>query len=314
MNTNFAQLRAFTAVLDAGGFAAAAQHLGISQSGVSHSVAAMERELGGPLIVRGRGQAGPTPFGERLLVHARSALAAVDAIQAVAEQRDGLPSGIVRLAAQPAVCRGLLPDLLTRWRQELPRVTVTVFEGEEDEIAAWLEAGTVDLAVLVNPSAPPAGSLRVAEDVFGALLPADHPLAGEPSVAADELQDDTFLYTDGGCERYVHEAHRQPGVQFRPTHRVSELATLVAMVRSGVGVTILPAMARPLLTPETVFVPLQPRITRSLVLTGPAGRPWPPAAAAVVRASVPVVPCPDALENSGEQPVERHGSRRSVGA
>ncbi|WP_393099824.1 LysR family transcriptional regulator [Streptomyces sp. LN325] len=313
MNINFAQLRAFTAVLDAGGFAAAAEQLGISQSGVSHSVAAMERELGGPLIVRGRGEAGPTLFGERLLVHARSALAAADAIQAVAEQRDGLPSGVVRLAAQPAVCRGLLPDLLTRWHQELPRVTVTVFEGEEDEIFAWLEAGTVDLAVQVDPSAPPAGSVQVAEDVFGALLPADHPLAGEPSIAADELQDDSFLFTDSGCERYVHEAHRQAGVQFRPTHRVSELATLVAMVRSGVGVTILPETARPLLTPETVFVPLQPRITRSLVLTGPAGRPWLPAAAAVVQASAPVS-CPDAPENSSAQPVAFQVWGRSAGS
>ncbi|MET8407885.1 LysR family transcriptional regulator [Streptomyces sp. NPDC005195] len=295
MNINLAQLRAFTAVLDAGGFGAAGEQLGISQSGVSHTVAAMERELGGPVLVRDRGLPRPTAFGERLLPHARSALAAADAINNLAAQRDGLPSGTVRLGAPPTVCQALLPDLLTRWRQELPRVSVTVFEGQDDEITDWLEAGTLDLAVLVDPSAPPAGSVRVAADAYGALLPADHPLAGEQVVAADELQDDAFLFC--GCERYIREAHRRVGVPFRPTHRVRELATLVAMVRSGVGVSIVPGLARALLTPGTVFVPLRPRLTRALVLTGPAARPWHPTAAAVVQACAPIGGCEESPAN-----------------
>ncbi|MFE9968760.1 LysR family transcriptional regulator [Streptomyces sp. NPDC005525] len=287
MNINLAQLRAFTAVLDAGGFAAAAGQLGISQSGVSHNVAALERELGGPVLVRGAGPPRPTPFGDRLLVHARSALAATDAMCGLAARRNGLPAGTVRLAAQPAVCQGLLPDLLTRWRQEVPRVSVTVFEGEEDEMSAWLEDGTVDLAVLVNPPAPAAGSVQVAADTFGALLPADHPLAAEPSVAVDELEDDTFLFIDGGCARFIRQAYERAGVKFRPTHRVSELPTLVTMVRAGVGVSVVPALVRAMLTPEAVFVPLRPQLTRALVLTGAASRPWPPAAVAVLQASAP---------------------------
>ncbi|MFF4902708.1 hypothetical protein [Streptomyces sp. NPDC001068] len=60
-------------------------------------------------------------------------------------------------------------------------------------------------------------------------------MAAEPSVAVDELEDDTLLFVDGGCGRFIREAYQRADVSFRPTHRVSELSTLVAMVRTGVG-------------------------------------------------------------------------------
>ncbi|MFJ1604548.1 LysR substrate-binding domain-containing protein [Streptomyces sp. NPDC088253] len=116
----------------------------------------------------------------------------------------------------------------------------------------------------------------MAADTFGALLPADHPLAAEPSVAVDELEDDTFLFVDGGCARFIRRAYQRAGVPFRPTHRVSELPTLVTMVRAGVGVSVVPALVRAMLTLEAVFVPLRPQLTRALFLTGAPAPPWPP--------------------------------------
>jgi DNA-binding transcriptional LysR family regulator len=76
---NIAQLRAFVAVVDEGGFGSAAAALGITQSAVSHAVAALERTVGTQVIHRGGG-ASPTPFGQRMLDHARAALAATEAI------------------------------------------------------------------------------------------------------------------------------------------------------------------------------------------------------------------------------------------
>lgn len=126
MSLNLPQLRAFVAVVDAGGFGAAADELGISQSAVSHAVASLERALGGPLLVRAV-PARPTVLGRRALPHARAALAAVGSLERITD--DEALHGTVRLAATPTVRRGLLPDLLRHWRAELPGVTVRVFEG-----------------------------------------------------------------------------------------------------------------------------------------------------------------------------------------
>ncbi|MFB7615961.1 LysR substrate-binding domain-containing protein [Kitasatospora sp. NPDC056181] len=273
---NLAQLRALIAVADAGGFGAAAAELGISQSAVSHAVAALERTLGAPVLHR-TAPARPTPLGEQILPHARTAVASAAAVRTIATRHSGGLTGTVRLAAPTTVCQGLLPGLLRDWRAAHPRLTVSVFEGEDDELAVWLEAGTVDAAVLVDADPVPPGSVALGADSMHALLRRDHPLAGEPAVDVADLEDDDFLLSEGGCERHIREAYRRAGVRFAPRHRIRDLNTLIGMVHAGVGVSVMPALAQPMLPADCVLVPIRPAVHRSLTLTGPGGRPWSPA-------------------------------------
>ncbi|MEV7195161.1 LysR family transcriptional regulator [Streptomyces sp. NPDC093510] len=273
MTVNFPQLRAFLAVVDAGGFSAAAAELGLSQSAVSHAVASLERELAAPLLVRS-GPVRTTALGERVLPHARSALSAVRAVEAIAEDA-GTLSGTVRFASTPTVCQGLVPALLRHWRESLPRVTVRVFEGDSGEVAQWLENGTADAAVLIDP--PPGPGVQLALDGYRALLPRDHPLAGEPVVDIRDLEDDEFLISPNGCEDRIRAIHRLAGLRFSPAHRVRDLATLISMVQAGIGVTVLSEVSRSLIPPDLVLLPVEPRTSRRLVLSGPRGRPWHPA-------------------------------------
>jgi DNA-binding transcriptional LysR family regulator len=284
MSVGIPQLRAFVAVVDSGGFGAAADQLGVSQSAVSHAVAALERVAGRPVLTR-HGRPAMTRFGEEILDHARTALASVAAITTLAADRDARLRGELTVAAPPTVCHGLLPELVLRWRAEYPEVAVSLFEGEDDEVAGWLEGGTADLAVLIDPPAVPTGSALVGSDRFHAVLRRDHPLAGEPVVdLADLVVDDDFLLSAGGCERQIQELHRQARVPFLPTHRVRQLSTLFAMVRSGVGVSVIPGLAAGMEGAGVVLVPLRQRLARTLVLTGPLHRPWHPAARALVEA------------------------------
>ncbi|AHH99999.1 LysR family transcriptional regulator [Kutzneria viridogrisea] len=278
MSLNPSQLRAFLAVLDSGGFGAGADSIGVSQSAVSHSVAALERVLGHPVLVRG-GTPRPTAFGAALVEHARAAVSAMAAITDLAAQHSGQPTGVVRLGAPPSVCQGLLPDLLERWRLALPRVEVRVFEGEDDEVSDWLAGGSLEAAVLVDPKRT--GGVLVGADSFQALLRADHPLAEVAELGLAELADDPFLLSVGGCERHIRRVHRRAKVEFAPTHRVRELGTLLAMVRSGVGVSVVPGLVAAMLEPGLVLVPLREGVSRRLVFTGPADRAWHPAVTAM---------------------------------
>ncbi|WP_158888290.1 LysR family transcriptional regulator [Amycolatopsis anabasis] len=284
MSVNLAQLRAFVAVVDEGGFGAAAPGLGISQSAVSHAVAALEKAVGVPVLRREGPGCRPTAFGSRMLEHARNAVAAAAAIADLALEETGKPTGTIRLAAPPTVCQGLLPDLLTAWRAEFPGISVRVFEGEDDEVADWLERRTVEAAILVDP--PRSLGAEVGSDTFHALLPVDHPLAGQPELDVAELDDDVFLLSCGGCERHLHEIYRRSSSRLRPTHRVRELGTLLAMVRSGLGVSVVPGLAAAMLDRHLVLVPLRQKLSRRLVLSGPPRGPWHPAVSALV-AGVP---------------------------
>ncbi|MEU8549165.1 LysR family transcriptional regulator [Streptomyces roseoverticillatus] len=282
MSVNLPQLRAFLAVVDTGGFSAAAAELGMSQSAVSHAVASLERELAAPLLVRAA-PARTTALGERVLPHARVALAAARSVEQIAAEAAEAMTGVVRLAATPTVCQGMVPGLLRHWREDQPGITVRVFEGDSAEVSAWLDDGTADAAILIDP--PPGPGVQLATDHYRALLPGDHPLAGEPSVDIRDLEDDRFLISPNGCEARIRTIHGLAGLRFDPTHRVRDLATLISMVQAGIGVTVLSEVSRSFIPPDLVLLPLEPCTARRLVLTGPSARPWHPAVRALAESA-----------------------------
>ncbi|MEN0102029.1 MAG: LysR family transcriptional regulator [Curtobacterium sp.] len=281
MNITLAQLRALVATVDRGSFTLAAATLGIGQSAVSHAVAGLEREVGGQVLRRG-GAAAPTPLGERLIAHARSVLASVDALEAVV--RPGTARGTVRLAAVPTVCQGLLPRLRDLWAVTLPDVDVQVYEGDDDEMPEWLEAGTVDAAVLVDPASVPDGAVVVARDEMAAVIRRDHPLADAAALTLDDLHEDGLVAGGGGCEHQIQRMHEIAGQPFRYAHRVREMSTMFGMIQRGEGVSVVPTLGRVMLPDDLVMVPTTPRLERTLVLSGPSSRPWHPLARALVDA------------------------------
>ncbi|MEU5951061.1 LysR family transcriptional regulator [Streptomyces sp. NPDC047525] len=274
MTVNLPQLRAFLAVVEAGGFSAAAVELGMSQSAVSHAVASLERELKAPLLVRAT-PVRTTALGEGILPHARTALSAARSVEEIAAEAAGTMTGTVRLACTPTVCQGLIPELLRHWNEARPQVTVRVFEGDSTEIAAWLADGVADAAIVIDP--PPGHAIHLTEDRYRAVLPRDHPLADEPLVDIGDLEDDQFLISPNNCEARIRAIHSQAGLPFAPAHRVRDLATLISMVQAGVGVTVLSEVSRSLLPPDLVLLPLKPEMSRTLALTGPPAGPWHPA-------------------------------------
>ncbi|MFS0731500.1 LysR family transcriptional regulator [Curtobacterium sp. 1P10AnD] len=281
MAVTIPQLRAFTATVDAGSFTGAAAALGVGQSAVSHAVAGLEREVGGTVVHRG-GAATATPLGERLLAHARSVVTSVDALEAVVTPATA--RGTVRLAAVPTVCQGLLPRLRELWAVTLPDVDVQVYEGDDEEMPEWLEGGTVDAAVLVDPSPVPTGAVVVARDEMAAVVRRDHPLAAQAALTLDDLHEDGLVAGGGGCEVQIQRLHELDGQPFRWAHRVREMNTMFGMIQRGEGVSIVPTLGRSMLPDDLVMLPLERRLTRTLVLSGPTSRPWHPLAQALVDA------------------------------
>jgi DNA-binding transcriptional LysR family regulator len=270
---NLPQLRALVAVADEGSFTAAADSLGISQSAVSHTLAALERELALPLVIRSRSGATLTAHGQQAVGHAREALRRVERIAQDAAAAAGRHRGQLRVAAFPSAAQ-LMPSLIAALGRYLPDVAVVLLEGSDSEAQAWLADRVVDLAVVATlcepdrngttDSAPAAGAL-LAIDRFVAVLDRDHALAGQGAVRLADLEDDPFLLSDGGCEPLLRRLYDAAGVAIRPARRIRDPATLLAMVQQQLGVTVVPelTLAR---VHDLAVVPVAPAAHRALHL------------------------------------------------
>ncbi len=267
---NFAQLRAVVTVVDEGGFTPAAAVLGLTQSAVSHAVASLERELRLQLLSRARGGVGLTAHGERIIAHAREVVRRVDRISQDAAAIRGQHAGRLRLAGFPSAAQ-LLPALVAQFYRRFPDVSVVLLEGTDTEVRNWLEDRLVDVGVVAELDSPTAGhsptatSAVLATDRMVAVLDHDHPLAAQRSVNLAELSDDPFLLSDGGCEPLLRQMHEAAGLTLAPARRIRDMATLLALVGEGLGVSVIPELAVSS-ADRTVCIPVTPQAHRVLHL------------------------------------------------
>jgi DNA-binding transcriptional LysR family regulator len=261
---NLAQLRALRAVHEAGSVTGAATLLGITQSAVSHALTSLESELRLRLVIRDRAGCSLTEPGRRLLPHATEALRHVDRLTEEAAAVAGLATGRLRVGAFPSACQ-LLPPLIRVFRRLYPAVDVVLLEGTDDEVNEWMDRRVIEIGVVIGPR-DDLHTVPLARDELMAVLPVEHPLAGERDVSLAELADDSFLLSTGGCEPLLQTLYDDQGLALSPAHRVREMTTLLAMIREDLGVSVIPSLALEGMGHGTVALPLRPAATRDLSL------------------------------------------------
>src|SRR5919204_4915609 len=142
------RLRVLSEVVRRGSFSAAAQALSYTQSAVSQAIARLEAETGATLVVRDRRGIRPTAAGATLVEHAEAIFAQVEAAETDLAAVLGVPGGRLRVASFPSAGATLIPIAVARFRSRHPEVSLTLAEGEPEEIAPRLRAGEFDLALL----------------------------------------------------------------------------------------------------------------------------------------------------------------------
>ncbi|HYC04206.1 MAG TPA: LysR substrate-binding domain-containing protein [Azospirillaceae bacterium] len=138
-------LRAFAAIADAGGFTAAADRLGLTQSAVSVRIRRLEEGLGKRLFERTSRSTALTRDGELLLAYARRLLDLSD--ETVRRLTEPVAEGELRLGVGEYVAPQQLPRLLSRLARAYPHVHLEVTVASGAELKAGLEAGALDLVI-----------------------------------------------------------------------------------------------------------------------------------------------------------------------
>ena len=227
-------------------FGRAAERSFVSQPTLSVAVKKLEDQLGVVLFERNRGEARPTPVGERIIAQARRVLAEAALIEDIAQQGHDALSGALRLGAIYTVGPYLLPLLVPLLRKRAPRMPLVIEENFTAVLLQQLRANELDVVVVAQPIDTAGLSTWVLYDEpFVALLPPDHRWHAEGAITPKKLAEEKLLLLGPGhCFReQVIEACPQcvdPDSDGPRPHTGSSLETIRHMVASGLGITVVP--------------------------------------------------------------------------
>ena len=275
-------LLALDTVAREGTFGRAAERLGYTQSAISQQIAALERVVDGRVFDR---PGGPrpvelTPLGDRLLRGARDLLRRVDALDLDLERFRTGEVGRLTIGTFQSTSTALLPELVAELRGQFPELEINVVESDDDDVLAErLRRGELDLSFTAGPFGPDVDGIALLDDPFvvvarpGQFGPgpvsvsqlADWPLIGQPPHTACQLANENALRERGLDPDYVF--------------RTSDNTTVTAMVRSGLGVAVLPLLCVEADDPRLALHSIEPSMPdRPIGLAWRAGRTRSPVA------------------------------------
>ena len=245
INLTLKQLRYFEALAQQQHFGRAAAFCSISQPALSVQIKEMETQLGRPLFERGAREVRLTAFGAEISAKVRSILSAVDDLSDFARAgQDGL-AGAFRLGVIPTIAPYLLPGLIGDLTRRYPRMDLHLRETQTARLVQELLEGGLDAAIVALPvSEPSLAELPLFSEDFLLVRPATQ--ADAPVPNREELRNmRLLLLEEGHCFRdQALSFCRADAGPARHGLDGSSLATLVQMVGAGIGVTMIPEMAR----------------------------------------------------------------------
>jgi LysR family hydrogen peroxide-inducible transcriptional activator len=273
------QLECFVALADHLSFRRAARTCYITQPALSLQIRELETRIGAPLFERDRRHVMLTQVGASLLPRARAALADIDAfIDAAAIHRDPL-AGTLRIGVIPTIAPYVLPSATAAIRRAAPKLRLLLHEEKTPRLVELLSSGRLDVGLLaLEADLGHLATWPLYSDPFLLAVRSGHRLASRKLAREQDLSSaEVLLLEDGHCLRHQALAicHRAGAHEFGD-FRASSLNTLVRMIASGLGITLLPAMAIQTevhAQDRLILLPLERRHARTI---GLAWRPTSP--------------------------------------
>lgn len=251
-------LRSYVAVAEERHFRRAAERLHMSQPPLSQQIKTLEEALGVELLIRNRRGVEVTVAGEAFLEQARVVLAAMDQAVGVARRADQGELGQLSIGFVGSAMYGRVPDVLRRFRTGHLGVHLTLRElGTAAQVDALVH-GDIDVGFLRPPvSAEGVEIEHFADEPVVVVLPQDHHLVGMPSLTLVHLRRERFVQLSAaaapGQHEAIHRALAAEGAAPLVVQEAEEMQTVVGLVASGLGVSLVPASVRALDRHDVVY-------------------------------------------------------------
>ncbi|MGE4338234.1 MAG: LysR substrate-binding domain-containing protein [Pigmentiphaga sp.] len=255
------QLRHFVMLAEEMHFGRAAKRLFLSQPALSTSIMRLERELSVRLFDRDSKSMSLTPVGRALAERAREIVSLADKFDQFGRAMANGRAGFIDAGFTATLLFRGLDTILERFEVDYPDIELSLHEMPTQMQIERLRNGHLD-AGFVNSPVPPANleSMPLYEERFVACVPERHPLASKPEVDVRELRDEPFVMfsRDVSPAYYDHLIAMCASAGFEPHVRISAslLLTVVTLVASGFGISIVPESVEKSGIPRVRFIPL----------------------------------------------------------
>lgn len=241
MNLTLRQLRYISTVAESGSIAAAARQCRIAQSSVLAALDQAEIEMGARLFDRrpSRGVIA-TPAGERFLASARRLLAAEAEFERTMDRHNHVMPPVLRIGCFEPFGALFMPELLRRFTQGLD-IEVQLYEGEQPQLLAWLEASIVDAIVTYDIGAGlPDDAVALARVPAHVIMHRSDPLADQSAVSLSDLVRKPFVLLDlPQTSAYLLTLFDIAGQRPKVAFRTRSYDAVRAAVACGFGFSVL---------------------------------------------------------------------------
>jgi len=236
------QLRAFVTLARTGSFTLTARELHLSQSAVSHSMKALEGDVGCRLLDKMGKKAVLTQAGEQLLARATSIIAEMAAARAEIGRLGKWGQSRLRLGASTTACHHILPAVLREFKDSFPKCTISIEPGDTPEMIEALRTHRIDLAVNLEPKpGEPLDFRPLFTDEMHFILSPEHPWARAGRVERAEIARQDYIlykrksYTSAMIEDYF----REDDIVLFSQLDMGNMEAIKELVKVGLGVSIL---------------------------------------------------------------------------
>ena len=236
------QLRTFVALARTGGFTNAAREVCLSQSAVSHSVKALEQEVGCRLFDRVGKKVLLTQAGETLLVYAKRILNEMSSARESLGQLNKWGYSRIRIGASSTTCQYILPSVLRRFKEEYADCLITIEPADASDSVELLESNRIDLAITLEPDLLDKLAFQpLFTDELKFIVSPDHEWARSGHVMQSQISKQKFVLYNKGSQtfRMIESFFRRDGIALNTLIEFGSMDAIKELVKLGLGVSIM---------------------------------------------------------------------------
>jgi DNA-binding transcriptional LysR family regulator len=236
------QIQAFQVLSRTGSFTETAKALHLSQSAISHSMKALEQNIGCRLFDRVGKKALLNQAGEQFLVRVERILQEMNQARSELRRLGQWGQGRLRVSATPTACQYLLPSVLREFKESFPQCAILIEPGDTPQALDLLRQNRVDLALALEPPMEERITFRpLFSDELKFLVSPLHPWAKAGRVLREEISSQNYIlynkssYTFKIIARYFS----QESINLRSSLELGSMEAIKELVKLGLGVSIL---------------------------------------------------------------------------
>ena len=246
---NLRDLKYLVTVANTHHFGHAAEQCFVSQPTLSGQIKKLEEELGVILFERTKRSVETTPIGDVIVAQAKQVLEQADLLKQQADSYQDPLVGPLRIGIIPTLSPYLMPLILKPLQEKHPQIKLILSEEFTDTLLTRLRKHEIDVALIATPVEDSnLESIPLFDEPFWLAHPQNHPLSGKKKIIISDLHDeDLLLLAEGHClaDQMMEVCHMKDRSLLgdMADFRAASLETLLQMVASGFGSTLLPALA-----------------------------------------------------------------------